>query len=137
MDGDLQDEPEIIPEFVAHYQAGADVVYARRRRARKAGCFAAVQRFYRVMSSLSEVHLPLDSGDFALLGPPVVAALRRLARAPALSSRVSGLGRLQTGRRRRGRRARAAGKPKYTTWKLIKLALDGICSFSTSLARGA
>ena len=46
MDADLQDEPEIIPQFVAHHRAGADVVFARRRRARKAGCFGSLYRAF-------------------------------------------------------------------------------------------
>ena len=79
MDGDLQDEPEIIPELVRQYEAGADVVYTRRA-SREEGLWLrlAYRLYYRIMSWLSEVDLPLDSGDFALLGPPVVAALRGL-----------------------------------------------------------
>jgi glycosyltransferase involved in cell wall biosynthesis len=79
MDGDLQDEPEIIPEFVRRHQAGADVVYARRASREENVLLRGVYKlFYRTVSALSEVELPLDAGDFALLGAPVVAALRRL-----------------------------------------------------------
>src|SRR5436309_1175590 len=76
MDGDLQDEPEIIPELVRHHQAGAEVVYARRV-SRPEGLLrrATYKLFYRIVSSLAEVELPLDSGDFALLGSRVVTAL--------------------------------------------------------------
>ena len=138
MDGDLQDEPEIIPELVRQYEAGADVVYTRRA-SREEGLFLrlAYRLYYRIMSSLSEVDLPLDSGDFALLGPPVVAALRGL---PERQRYLRGL-RAWVGFRQVGvdihRRTRAAGKPKYTMWKLIQLALDGICSFSTVPLRAA
>src|SRR5262249_11037068 len=79
MDADLQDEPEVIPEFVRHYAAGADVVFARRA-SREEGWLLRVmyKAFYRTISALSDTPLPLDTGDFALLGPPVVSALRRL-----------------------------------------------------------
>jgi glycosyltransferase involved in cell wall biosynthesis len=73
MDADLQDQPEAIPEFLRHHQAGADVVFARRV-SREEGWFmrAAYKVAYRVISALSETKLPLDTGDFALLGAPVV-----------------------------------------------------------------
>jgi polyisoprenyl-phosphate glycosyltransferase len=138
MDGDLQDEPEIIPELVQHHVAGADVVYTRRA-SRKEGVLLRVcyKTFYRVLASLSEVTLPLDSGDFALLGPPVVEALRRL---PERQRYLRGL-RSWVGFKQVGidvqRQARAAGAPKYTTWKLLQLALDGICSFSIVPLRAA
>jgi glycosyltransferase involved in cell wall biosynthesis len=131
MDGDLQDEPEIIPELVREYQAGADVVYARRA-SREEGLLlrAAYKLYYRFVSSVSEVPLPLDSGDFALLAAPVIAALRRM---PERQRYLRGL-RAWVGFKQVGvdvqRRARAAGRPKYTIWRLMKLALDGICSFS-------
>src|SRR5215813_782538 len=79
MDGDLQDEPEIIPELLRQHEAGADVVYTRRA-SREEGLILrmAYKLYYRLMSALSEVPVPLDSGDFALLGAPVVATLRRM-----------------------------------------------------------
>jgi len=138
MDGDLQDEPETIPELVRRHEAGAEVVYARRV-SRPEGLLRRVsyKLFYRMVSSLAEVELPLDSGDFALLGSRVVTALRRL---PEHQRYLRGLrtwvGFTQVGVDvRRG--ARVAGEPKYTTWKLMKLALDGICSFSIVPLRAA
>jgi glycosyltransferase involved in cell wall biosynthesis len=138
MDGDLQDEPEIIPQLVRHHQAGADVVYVRRASREEGWLFrTAYKLYYRILSSLSEVQLPLDSGDFALLGPPVVAALRRMPeRQRYLRGLRAWVGFTQTGVDVR-RRARIAGKPKYTTWKLMQLALDGVCSFSTVPLRAA
>lgn len=138
MDGDLQDEPEVIPELMRHHQAGADVVFARRATREEGWLLrTAYKLYYRILSSLSEVPLPLDSGDFALLGAPVIAALRRL---PERQRYLRGL-RAWVGFKQVGvdvqRRARAAGRPKYTTWKLMQLALDGICSFSTVPLRAA
>jgi polyisoprenyl-phosphate glycosyltransferase len=138
MDGDLQDEPEVIPELLRQHEAGADVVYARRA-SREEGLLlrAAYRVYYRLMSALSEVPVPVDSGDFALLGAPVVAALRRM---PERQRYLRGL-RAWVGFKQVGvdvqRKARAAGRPKYTTWKLMQLALDGICSFSTVPLRAA
>ncbi len=138
MDGDLQDEPEIIPEFVRQYEAGYDVVFARRSsRQEGLALRAAYKVFYRLIRALSDVTLPLDSGDFALLGPSVVGAIKRL---PERERYLRGL-RAWVGFKQVGidvpRRARFAGRPKYTTWKLIKLALDGICSFSIVPLRAA
>jgi len=138
MDADLQDEPEVIPELLRHYRAGADVVYARRASREEGPLFrAAYKLYYRILSSLSEVPLPLDSGDFALLGAPVVAALRAM---PERQRYLRGL-RAWVGCKQVGvdveRRARAGGRPKYTIWKLMQLALDGICSFSIVPLRAA
>jgi dolichol-phosphate mannosyltransferase len=138
MDADLQDEPEVIPEFIRLYEAGADVVFARRA-SRQEGLLlkAAYKVFYRVIANLSDVKLPLDSGDFALLGAPVVDALRRL---PEHQRYLRGL-RAWVGFTQVGldvqRPARFAGQPKYSTRRLIRLALDGICSFSVVPLRAA
>ncbi|HWW85492.1 MAG TPA: glycosyltransferase family 2 protein [Vicinamibacterales bacterium] len=138
MDGDLQDEPEILPELLRQHQAGADVVYTRRASRREGPLLRATYKlYYRLVASLSEVPLPVDSGDFALLGAPVVAALRRL---PEHQRYLRGL-RTWVGFRQVGidvqRGARAGGKPKYTIWRLIQLGLDGICSFSIVPLRAA
>jgi len=138
MDGDLQDEPEIIPELVRQHQAGADVVYTRRA-SREGGLLfrGAYKLYYRLVSTLSEVPLPLDSGDFALLGTRVIAALRRM---PERQRYLRGL-RSWIGFKQVSvdvhRRARVAGKRKYSAWKLLQLALDGICSFSIVPLRAA
>ncbi|HJR59050.1 MAG TPA: glycosyltransferase family 2 protein [Vicinamibacterales bacterium] len=138
MDADLQDEPEIIPQFLKHHETGADVVYARRASRQEGWLLRVSYRvFYRVIASLSEVYLPRDAGDFALLGKPVIAALRQL---PEQQRYLRGL-RAWVGFRQTAvdveRPARFAGKPKYTAWRLIKLALDGICSFSVAPLRAA
>lgn len=138
MDADLQDQPEVIPEFVARHRAGADVVFARRRTREEGWVLRLAYRvFYRLITALSDTKLPLDTGDFALLGQPVVAALRRL---PEHERYLRGL-RAWVGFTQVGidvdRQARAAGTPKYTTWKLMKLAVDGVCSFSIVPLRAA
>jgi glycosyltransferase involved in cell wall biosynthesis len=68
MDGDLQDPPELIPELIRLWREGHDVVYAVRRR-RSEGLFKRLsyRAFYRLLSSISELEIPLDSGDFCLM----------------------------------------------------------------------
>ena len=138
MDADLQDQPEVIPEFVKHHLAGADVVFARRTTREEGWLLRIAYRlFYRLVAALSDTALPLDSGDFALLGAPVVAALRRL---PERERYLRGL-RAWVGFEQVGidvnRKARFAGRPKYNTWSLMKLAIDGVCSFSILPLRAA
>jgi dolichol-phosphate mannosyltransferase len=138
MDGDLQDRPEEIPRFVAEYDRGYDVVYAvrvARKEARPKR--AAYHLFYRLMARLSEVAVPVDSGDFALLSRRVVDQLNQL---PERHRYLRGL-RTWVGFQQTGieveRDARAAGKPSYTLRKLFGLGSDGIFAFSVAPLRAA
>jgi dolichol-phosphate mannosyltransferase len=132
MDGDLQDPPEIIPEFVQLWRAGNDVVYAIRRH-RKEGFLKRLGygTFYRVLSLISDLEIPLDSGDFGLMDRRVVDSLKKL---PERMRFVRGL-RTFVGFRQVGlayeRSAREAGHPKYKLRHLIGLAVDGLVSFSS------
>jgi len=131
MDGDLQDPPEVLPLFVDRWRQGFDVVYAVRRRrkenaAKRLGYFA----FYRIWNAVSDLNIPLDSGDFCLMDRKVVDALNNL---PERMRFVRGL-RTFVGFRQSGvdyeRDARASGRPKYSFGSLIRLAVDGLVSFS-------
>jgi dolichol-phosphate mannosyltransferase len=132
MDSDLQDPPEVIPELLARWSEGHDVVCAVRRR-RKEGPLkrAAYALFYRILRRLSNVEMPLDSGDFSLLDSRVVGHLRSL---PERNRFVRGL-RSWVGFRHTEveyeRMERRAGQPKYRVRHLMKLALDGFFAFST------
>lgn len=132
MDGDLQDPPEVIPEFVARWREGYDVVYAVRQR-RKEGPAKRLgyHVFYRLMNLISDLDIPLDSGDFSLMDRRVVDVLREL---PEKRRFVRGL-RTFVGFRQAGlayeRAAREAGHPKYTFSALLRLATDGLISFSS------
>jgi dolichol-phosphate mannosyltransferase len=138
MDGDLQDAPEAIPQFLEQYAAGYDVVYAVRRNRKESllmrACYAG---FYRVISGLSEIDLPPDAGDFSLLSRRVVDELRK---APERRRYLRGM-RRWVGFRQIGvpveRDARYAGTSKYSARKLLKLAFDGIFSFSVAPLRVA
>jgi polyisoprenyl-phosphate glycosyltransferase len=138
MDGDLQDRPEEIPRFVAEYERGYDVVYAlRTRRKESRPLRAAYYLFYRLMRRLSEIAVPVDSGDFALLSRRVVDELNQL---PERHRYIRGL-RTWVGFQQTGipveRDARAGGEPSYTIGKLMRLAFDGIFAFSVAPLRAA
>jgi dolichol-phosphate mannosyltransferase len=131
MDGDLQDVPESIPQFVEKYLEGYDVVYAQRVRRKEPWplrfCYFV---FYRLMASLSDIHLPLDSGDFGLMSRRVVEEVRRM---PEHHRYLRGM-RSWVGFRQTGipveRAERHSGNSKYSISRLIKLATDGIFAFS-------
>ncbi|HEY3381157.1 MAG TPA: glycosyltransferase family 2 protein [Vicinamibacterales bacterium] len=131
MDGDLQDEPEAIPRLLAAWRSGADVVYAvRSRRQGSLLKRMAYRAFYRLLRWVSELEIPLDSGDFSLMDRRVVVALRSL---PERNRFVRGL-RAFVGFRQVGvecpRAERFRGRPKYTLRRLVHLALDGLVGFS-------
>ena len=138
MDGDLQDPPEAIPRLLEEHQKGFDVVYVRRVQ-RKEGWLlrACYFVFYRVLALVAAVRLPVDAGDFALLSRRVVDALKEI---PEHHRYLRGL-RSWVGFRQTGvaleRAARHAGRSKYSTWRLVKLALDGLMSFSMAPLRAA
>jgi dolichol-phosphate mannosyltransferase len=132
MDGDLQDPPEIIPQLVERWREGFEVVYAVRQR-RKEGLVKRLgyYSFYRLLSQISDIDIPLDSGDFCLMDRKVVDVLKHL---PERMRFVRGL-RSFVGFRQTGlvyeRAARQAGKPKYSYAALVFLAIDGLISFSS------
>lgn len=132
MDGDLQDPPELIPDLIQKWRDGFDVVYAVRKR-RKAPWWKGIsyRMFYMIISRIAtDVDLPLNSGDYSLMSRRVVEAICAL---PERNRYVRGL-RSWVGFSQVGvpfeRGHRYAGKTKYTLEKLLKLACDGILSFS-------
>ena len=138
MDGDLQDRPEAISELLAKQSEGYDVVYVQRAK-RKEGLLlrASYFLFYRVLASLADTRLPLDSGDFALMTRRVVEQMRA---APERHRYLRGL-RSWVGFRQTAlvveRDERFAGKTHYGPLKLLKLASDGLFSFSIVPLRAA
>src|SRR5262249_21531311 len=131
MDGDLQDPPELLGRFVERWREGHEVVYAVRTR-RKENLLkrAGYYLFYRLLRAVSDLDIPLASGDFCLMDRKVADVLNHL---PERMRFVRGL-RTFVGFRQVGvpypRAAREAGKPKYTFPALVRLAIDGLVSFS-------
>ena len=138
IDADLQDPPEELHRFLAKWHEGADVVYAVRTK-RKEGLIKRIcyWAFYRILSSIVSQPIPLDSGDFCVMDRKVVDVLKSM---PERNRFVRGM-RAWAGFRQCGipyeRQARAAGTVKYTYKRLVRLALDGIFSFSTTPLRVA
>lgn len=137
IDADLQDPPELIPELLARWRDGYDVVYATRgerdgeTRTKKFTSAA----FYRVMERLSDTTLPRDTGDFRVLSRRAVDALRELReRQRFMKGLFAWIGYRQTAVVYH-RDARAAGKTKWNYWRLANLAVEGITSFSTAPLR--
>lgn len=131
MDGDLQDPPEVIPDLVKAWKAGAEVVFARRR-ARDEGAVrgAAYRAFYAVFARLSEFPIPLDAGVFGLMDRRALDALLGLGeRSRFLPGMRAWVGFRQVSVEY-DRERRAAGAPKQTFTRLFRYALDGITSFS-------
>lgn len=134
MDGDLQDPPEEITNFLEKWKEGFDVVYAIRKY-RKEGLLRriAYATFYRALKNVaSDLEIPLDAGDFCLMDRKVVDILNK--NMPEQKRFLRGL-RAFAGFKQVGvgydRPERSAGKSKYTFSKLLGLALDGIFDFST------
>ena len=131
MDADLQDPPSVVPELVDRWREGYEVVYAVRQK-RKEGPIlrASFFLFYRLLRRVSDIDLPLDSGDFCLLDRKAVDAIRSLPESNRLLRGLRGwVGFRQTGvAYERG--ARFAGRSKYSVRSRVRLAVDGLLSFS-------
>jgi glycosyltransferase involved in cell wall biosynthesis len=131
IDADLQDPPSVIPAFIDKWREGYDVVYGvRTNRKERLLLRAAYSIFYRILKRIANVDVPLDAGDFALMDRRVVDEINRM---PEHNRFIRGL-RGWVGFRQAGvryeRLARHKGESKYTFRKLLKLALDGLISFS-------
>ena len=131
LDADLQDPPEILPQFFAKLEEGYDVVYAiRRHRKESWGKRLMYFLFYRILKIVANINIPLDSGDFCVMSRRIVDELKSLPeRNRFLRGLRSWVGYSQTGLEYE-REGRFAGKSKYTWSKMFKLAFDGIFSFS-------
>ncbi len=133
IDADLQDPPEVIHAMIAKWREGWDVVYGTRteRPGESAFKLVAARAFYRVLNLLSDVPIPLDTGDFRLMSRPVVDVLRAMPeRDRFVRGMVAWVGLRQTALPYR-RAERWAGTSKYPLRKLLRFATDGILSFST------
>jgi len=137
IDADLQDPPEVILEFLQKWMDGYDVVYGVRgeRDGETAFKLWTAKAFYRVIGKLSETPIPLDTGDFRLMDRRVVEALLSMPeRDRFVRGMVSWLGFSQIAVPYH-RAARAAGTTKFSLFRMLRFATDGIVSFSISPLR--
>lgn len=132
IDGDLQDPPELIPELYAKYLEGFKVVYAKRIQREGESVFkkATAKLFYKLLKKITSFNIPVDTGDFRLISREVANHLISMNEGSKfLRGQIAWLGFRQIGVEFE-RKERKAGKTKYTLKKMMKLALDGITSFS-------
>jgi glycosyltransferase involved in cell wall biosynthesis len=134
IDADLQDPPELIAEMVGHWREGYDVVYASRTE--RAGETwlkrSTAAAFYGLMTRLSDVDLPPNTGDFRLMSRQSVEALRGLRERNRFMKGIFAWVGFRQYRMEYRRDARAAGQSKWSWWRLTRLAIEGITSFSTA-----
>lgn len=134
IDGDLQDPPSLIPEMLKKWEEGYQVVYAQRRKRKGETIFkkASAHAFYKILHALTNIDIPMDTGDFRLMDRAVVDQLNAL---PERNRFLRGLV-CWVGFKRTGilydRKERTAGTSKYPLRKMVRLAMDGITSFSTT-----
>lgn len=133
IDSDLQDPPEVIGEMIAKWREGYDVVYGTRteRPGESAFKLGTARAFYRLLNKLSDVPIPLDTGDFRLMSRQVVNTLNAMPEHDRfVRGMVSWVGFRQTALPYK-RAPRFAGTSKYPLRKMVRFAADGILSFST------
>jgi len=136
IDADLQDPPEAIPELVQAWRSGFKVVHAvRSQRKDRLAKRVLASGFYKLLAWIAPFRIPKDAGEFVLLDREVVDIIDAM---PEQDRYLRGLrawcGFPQAEVLYR-RDARAAGRPQYTFWKSLALAIDGVVSFSTAPLR--
>jgi polyisoprenyl-phosphate glycosyltransferase len=131
MDADLQDPPELIPELIAAWQGGADVVRAKRRTRSETGLRrVAFDSFHRLFGSVSDYPIEPNTGTFGLLSRSALSAFHSLPERhrffPGLRAWIG----FPTADVMYDRQERAAGQPQQTVRRLVRYGLDGVFSFS-------
>ncbi|CAJ1179520.1 glycosyl transferase [Companilactobacillus crustorum] len=132
MDADLQDPPEVIPQMIEKWHEGYEIVYGKRMQRDGETFFKkfTAKMFYRTFRKLATIDMPLDTGDFRLMDRKAVHQLLKLhEKDPFVRGQVTWIGFRQTSVQYH-RQERIAGETKYPLSKMVKLALDGITSFS-------
>ncbi len=139
LDADGQDPPELIGEFVRQWRAGYDNVHGTRIERDGEGWLkrSTAHAFYRVIGRLSKTPIPADTGDFRLLSPRALDALRELRERHRFMKGLFGWVGFNQIAVPYHREARVAGRSSFGFWKLWNFALEGITSFSTAPLRVA
>ena len=133
MDVDLQDPVEVIPQLLAEWQKGADVVLAKRRDRTSDGYFKrrSASLFYHLLNRISYTHIEENVGDFRLMDRKVVDVIKALPEQQLFMKGVLSWAGFNVAIVEYDRAPRTLGQSKFNAWKLWNLALDGITSFST------
>ena len=133
IDADLQDPPELIPDMVKMWEQGADIVYGQRKKREGETFFKKFTAacYYRLLTSMSAYPIPLDTGDFRLIGRNVADVFLKMREHGRFLRGMSAWMGFEAVPIEYVRHERVAGKTKYTLKKMLKLALDGITGFST------
>jgi dolichol-phosphate mannosyltransferase len=132
IDSDLQDPPEVIPELIAKWQEGYEVVYAVRAEREGESWFKiwTASLFYRIIYRITDVKIPMDTGDFRLMDRKVIDVMKRMReRYRFLRGMSAWVGFKQAGVPYK-RAARFAGSTKYPFKKMLKLAMNAVTGFS-------
>ncbi|MGQ4584320.1 glycosyltransferase [Lysobacter sp. F60174L2] len=137
LDADGQDPPELIPQFVGQWRQGFDDVHGTRLEREGEGWLkrGTAHAFYRVIGRLSKTPIPADTGDFRLLSPRALDALRQLRERHRFMKGLFGWVGFNRTAIPYHREPRMAGDSKFNFWRLWNLALEGITSFSTAPLR--
>jgi polyisoprenyl-phosphate glycosyltransferase len=132
MDGDLQDPPEVIPQLVAEWRAGNEIVFAVRSSRAGEGLFkrATASIYYRILRRLTTTQIPVDAGDFRLMSRAAVTALQSIRERNRYVRGLVGWIGFRQSSINYARDSRYAGSTKYPITRMIKFALNGIFSFS-------
>jgi dolichol-phosphate mannosyltransferase len=132
IDSDLQDPPEVIPELIKRWKAGAEVVYAQRVKRSGESRFKLLTAtiFYRLIGRLAQVNIPRDTGDFRLLDRSVVEALVAMREHHRFMRGLSAWVGFRQDAVQYERKERHAGKTKYPFFKMLRFSVDAITSFS-------
>lgn len=132
IDADLQDPPEVIGELVKAWESGADIAYGKRLKREGETFMKKFTAFvyYRLLNSMSAYPIPLDTGDFRLLDRKVADVFLSMREHNRFLRGMSGWMGFNAVPVEYVRHERVAGSTKYTLKKMLKLALDGILSFS-------
>ena len=137
IDADLQDPPELIGQMIARWQAGAEVVLARRsdRSVDSLLKRKTAEWFYRLHNRMSDIEIPENVGDFRLMDRAAVDALKRLPEQQRFMKGLFAWVGFKTETLDYKRLERVAGSSKFSGWKLWNFALEGITGFSTAPLR--
>ncbi|MFA2766688.1 glycosyltransferase family 2 protein [Bacillus pacificus] len=137
IDADLQDPPEVIPELIAKWEEGYEVVYAKRKQRKGETWFKLLtaKYFYKFLNYMSDIDIPKDTGDFRIIDRKIADVFNQMTeRNRFIRGMMSWVGFRQTYVEYE-RDERFAGETKYPLKKMIKFASDGIIAFSTKPLR--